>query len=48
MMLAEPFVNAYVNPNMANGLVHHNQLVEAAVVFRGIRSDFQFLLHFFH
>ena len=32
---------------MTNALVHHYQLGESTFIFRGIRSDFSFLFHFF-
>ena len=36
----------WFNPYMTNGLAHHYQLGESTFMFRGIRSDFEFLFHF--
>ena len=34
------------NPYLTNGLFHHYHLGESTLIFRGIRSDFEFLSHF--
>ena len=39
-------LNRLVNPFMTNGHVHHYHLDESTVIFRGIRSDFEFVFHF--
>ena len=31
---------------MMNGLAHHYHLVESTFIFKGVRSDFEFLFHF--
>ena len=31
---------------MMNGLAHHYHLGESTVIFRDVRSDFEFLFHF--
>ena len=36
----------YINPYLTNGFAHHYQLDESTFIFRGVRSDFQFLSHF--
>ena len=36
-----------INPYLPNGLSHHYHLGESTFVFRGFRSDFKFLSHFF-
>ena len=35
------------NPYLTNGFSHHYQLDESTFISRGVRSDFQFLSHFF-
>ena len=35
------------NPLVTNGLSHPYQLDESSLTFRGIRSNFSFLFHFF-
>ena len=36
-----------INPYLKNGFSHHYQLGESTFIFRGVRSDFYFLSHFF-
>ena len=35
-----------INPYLANGFPHHNQLGEFTFIFMGVRSDFNFQSHF--
>ena len=35
-----------VNPYMTNGFSHHYHLGESTLIFRGVRSDFEFLFYF--
>ena len=35
-----------LNPYLTNGFSHHYQLDESTFIFRGVRSDFQFLSQF--
>ena len=34
------------NPYLMNGFAHRYQLGESTLIFRGVRSDFEFLSHF--
>ena len=35
-----------LNTYLTNGFFHHYQLDESTFIFRGVKSDFQFLFHF--
>ena len=37
---------SHFNPYLTNGFSHHYRLGESTFIFRGVRSDFNFLSHF--
>ena len=41
------FLDPCINPYKTNELAHHYHLDETTFSFRGLRSDFVFLSHFF-
>ena len=45
-MIKERDDKAYINPFLTNGFSHHYHLGECTFMFRGIRSDLEFLFHF--
>ena len=45
-LLHQFLIIAYVNPYLTNGFSHYYHLGESTFIFRGIRSDFQFLNKF--
>ena len=40
-------LRSFLNTYMTNKLSYFNKLDDPTVIFRGIRSDFDFLFHFF-
>ena len=40
------FSNGNINPCLTNGFSHHYHLGKSTFVFRGVRSDLEYLFHF--
>ena len=39
-------LNFLLNPYLMNGFSHHYQIYESTFIFRGVRSDLEFLFNF--